>query len=209
MTVPSYPLTMPTSPSNFRTSEWRIVRSVAVSVSPFTMKSETADFGGAVWTTTVTLPPMLKADAGAWQVFFMQLHGRHGSFLLGDPDAKTIQGSATGTMSANGDHSVGAYTIQVDGLNASQTTGFKKGDYVQFGSGATSKLHMIVEDIPTTSSGGATLEIEPPLKTAVANDSVIVYDSAKAVMRMDTNELSWNADQVSTYGISFSCSEVI
>ena len=209
MAVPSYPLSLPTSPSNFKTSEWRIVRSVAVSVSPFTMKSETADYGGAVWTTTVTLPPMLKADASSWQVFFMQLHGRHGNFLLGDPDAKTIQGSATGTMSATANHSVGAYDITVDGLNASQSTAFKKGDYVQFGSGATSKLHMIVADISTNGSGQATLQIEPPLKTAISNNDVIVYVSAKAVMRMDSNDLSWNADQVSTYGISFSCSEVI
>jgi len=26
---------------------------------------------------------------------------------------------------------------------------------------------------------------------------------------MDSNELSWTADQISVYGISFSCSEVI
>jgi len=209
MAVPIYPLSMPDSPSNFKTSEWRIVRSVAVSLSPYTLTSESADLGGAIWTTTVTLPPMLKADASAWQVFFMQLHGRHGTFLLGDPDSRTIRGSATGNMSVKGDHSVGAYSVSVDGINASQSTAFKKGDYVQFGSGTTSKLHMIVEDTSTNSSGEATLEIEPPLKKVLENDSPAVYTSAKAVMRMDSNELSWNADQVSTYGISFSCSEVI
>ncbi len=208
MTVPSYPLTMPTNPSNFKTSEWRIVRSVAVSISPFTMVSETADFGGAVWTTTVTLPSMNRADVSAWQVFFMQLHGRHGTFYLGDPDSKTIQGGCTGTINVNGSHSVGAYSVAVENTPNS-TVIFKKGDYIQFGSGATQKLYMVVTDCTSNGSGQATVEIEPPLKTALADDSAIVYSNTKAVMRMDSNELSWNADEVSVYGISFSCTEVI
>ena len=208
MTVPSYPLTMPTSPSNFKTSEWRIVRSVAVAISPFTMSSESADFGGAVWTTTVTLPPMNREDTSAWQVFFMQLHGRYGTFLLGDPDSKTIRGGLSSTINVNGAHSVGAYSVAIEGANAS-TVILKKGDYLQFGSGATQKLHMVTADCTSNGSGQATVEIEPPLKTALANDSAIVYSSTKAVMRMDSNELSWNADEVSIYGISFSCTEVI
>ena len=86
---------------------------------------------------------------------------------------------------------------------------FKKGDYIQFGSGATQKLYMVVTDCTSNGSGQATVEIEPPLKTALADDSAIVYSNTKAVMRMDSNELSWNADEVSVYGISFSCTEVI
>lgn len=208
MAIPSYPLVIPTSPTNFRTSEWRIVRNVAVSISPFNSVSESADFGGAVWTTTVTLPPMLREDAVAWQVFFMQLHGRHGTFKLGDPDSKTIRGGCTGTINVNGSHSVGAYSVAVENAPNS-TVIFKTGDYIQFGSGATQKLHMVTADCTSNGSGQATVEIEPPLKTALADDSVIVYANTTCIMRMDSNELSWSADQISVYGISFSCSEVI
>ena len=208
MTVPSYPLSMPTSPSNFKTSEWRIVRNVAVSISPFNSVSESADFGGAVWTTTVTLPPMLRETATAWQVFFMQLHGRHGTFLLGDPDAKTIRGGLNSTINVNGAHSVGAYSIAIENATAS-TLILKVGDYIQFGSGASQKLHMVTADCTSNGTGQATVEIEPPLKSALSDDSAIVYSNTKAVMRMDSNELSWSADQISVYGISFSCSEVI
>ena len=208
MTAPSYPLTMPTSPSNFRTSEWRIVRTVAVSTSPFNYYSQSADYGGAMWTTTVELPPMKRDEAYAWQVFFMQLHGRAGTFLLGDPDSKTIRGGLNSVINVNGVHSVGAYSISVENATAS-TVIFKAGDYIQFGSGATQKLHMITADCTSNGSGQATVEIEPHLKTALANDSSIAYANTKAVMRMDSNELSWTADQISVYGISFSCSEVI
>lgn len=206
MAEPSYPLTLPTSPSNFVTSEWRIIRTVAYTESPFTYGQQVAKYQGSVWQTTVTLPPMNRADAGAWQSFFMQLNGRFGTFLLGDPDAKTIQGGATTVISVNGDHSVGAYDVVVDGADTS-TVIFKKGDYVQFGSGATSKLHMIVADITSDASGNATLQIEPPLKTALTDDDVVTYSDTKAVMRMDANELGWNANNVSLYGISFSCTE--
>jgi hypothetical protein len=206
MAEPSYPLTLPTSPSNFVTSEWRIIRTVAYTESPFTYAQQVAKYTGSVWQTTVTLPPMNRADAGAWQSFFMQLNGRFGTFLLGDPDAKTIQGGATTVISVNGDHSVGAYDVVVDGADTS-TVIFKKGDYVQFGSGASSKLHMIVADITSDASGNATLQIEPSLKTALTDDDVVTYSNTKAVMRMDANELGWNANNVSLYGISFSCTE--
>ena len=206
MAEPSYPLTLPTSPSNFVTSEWRIIRTVAYSESPFTYGQQVAKYQGSVWQTTVTLPPMNRADAGAWQSFFMQLNGRFGTFLLGDPDAKTIQGGATTVISVNGDHSVGAYDVVVDGADTS-TVIFKKGDYVQFGSGASSKLHMIVADITSDGSGNATLQIEPSLKTALTDDDVVTYSNTKAVMRMDANDLGWNANNVSLYGISFSCTE--
>ena len=206
MAEASYPLTMPTSPSNFVTSEWRIIRTVAVSQSPFTYAQQVAKYTGSVWQTTVTLPPMKRADAGAWQSFLMQLNGRFGTFLLGDPDGKTIQGSASTVISVNGDHSIGAFDVVVDGCTASSTE-FKKGDYVQFGSGASSKLHMIVADITSDASGNATLQIEPSLKTALSDDDVVTYSDTKAIMRMDANDLGWNANNVSLYGISFSCTE--
>jgi hypothetical protein len=208
MSAPSYPLSIPSSPSNFKTSEWRIVRSVAVSTSPFTFKQQSANFDGAVWTTTVTLPPMKREDAVNWQVFFMQLNGRHGTFLLGDPDARTLRGAETVSPTVSGAHSVGAYDIAIKGATNSITV-FKKGDYIQFGSGATSKLHMVVADVTSSGSGTGTVQIEPKLKTALSDDDTITYASPKAVMRMDSNELSWTADELSVYGITFSCTEAI
>jgi hypothetical protein len=208
MAEATYPLSLPTSPSNFVTSNWTIVRTVGYTQSPFTYSQQVAKYTGAVWQTTVTLPPMSRADAGAWQSFYMQLNGRFGTFLLGDPDGKTIQGSATTVISVNGDHAIGAFDVIVDGCTASSTE-FKKGDYVQFGSGASSKLHMIVADITSDSSGNATLQIEPPLKTALTDDDVVTYSNTKAVMRMDSNELGWDANRTSLYGLSFSCTEAL
>ena len=207
MSQPSYPLTMPTTP-NFVTSQWEIIKTVAVTQSPFTYASNVHEYDGAVWNTIVTLPALSRSQAGAWQSFFMQLHGRKGTFLMGDPDAKTITGGATTIISVNGDHSIGAFDIVVDNCDTS-TVVFKQGDYVQFGSGSSSKLHMIVSDVTSDSSGNATLPIEPPLKTALSDDAVVTYSDTKAVMRMDSNDLGWKANKSSLYSFSFSCTEAL
>tara|TARA_A100001035_G_C27725856_1_gene474318 strand:- start:453 stop:971 length:519 start_codon:yes stop_codon:yes gene_type:complete len=170
------------------------------------MAQQVAEFQGAVWTTTVSLPPMTRSQAGVWQAFFMQLHGRSGTFLIGDPDGQSLLGSLTNTIQVNGDHSVGAFDISIDGADAS-TVIFKAGDYVQFGSGASSKLHMIISDVTSDSSGNATLPVEPPLKSSLSDDASIVTSSTKAVMRMNSNELGWSASRISLYGISFACTE--
>ena len=62
---------------------------------------------------------------------------------------------------------------------------------------------MVVAD----QSGGSTIQVEPKLKTAVTNGSTVTYDSPKGLFRMDSNELMWDTNAVSVYGISFSCSE--
>ena len=138
----------------------------------------------------------------------MQLHGRYGTFKLGDPDARTIQGGLDSVINVNGAHSVGAYDISIENATAS-TVIFKKGDYIQFGSGATQKLHMVVADVTSSGSGTATVPIEPPLKSTLADDSAIVYENTGCIMRMDSNDLYWSTDQLSLYGITFSCTEVV
>ena len=208
MGQPVYPLTMPTSP-NFIRSEWVIAKAVAQSQSPFTYGTQVHEFLGAKWYSTVTLPPMNRTQANEWLAFFMQLHGQFGTFLMGDPDAKTVQGTIGNTIAVNGEHSVGAYDIVIDGADTSESQLFKKGDYVQFNSGATSKLHMIIADVASDGSGDATLTIEPPLSATLSNNATVTYSSPKCVMRMLSNELTWSANHISLYGVSFSCEEVL
>ena len=208
MAEPTYPLTMPTTP-NFVRSEWGIAKAVAQSQSPFTYSTQVHEFTGAKWYSSVTLPPMSRTQANEWLAFFMQLHGQFGTFLMGDPDASAVQGTISNTIAVNGAHAVGAYDITVDNADTSESQLFKKGDYVQFNSGATSKLHMIIADVASDGSGNATLTIEPPLSSALADDATVTYASPKCVMRMTNNELTWSANHISLYGVSFSCEEVL
>jgi hypothetical protein len=208
MAEPTFPLVMPNSP-NFVRSEWGIARAVAQSQSPFTYSTQVHKFTGSKWYSTVTLPPMKRSQANEWLAFFMQLNGQFGTFTMGDPDAKAVQGTISNTVAVNADFAVGAYDVTIDGADASESQLFKKGDYVQFNSGATSKLHMIIADVASNGSGEATLTIEPSLSSALANNATVTYASPKCVMRMTNNELTWSANHISLYGVSFSCEEVL
>ena len=104
---------------------------------------------------------------------------------------------------------IGSYDVAIYDADTSESGALKKGDYVQFGSSGTARLHILVADVDVDGNGDATLQIEPPLKTAVSIDDAVVYTNTVCVMRMQTADLSWSADRVSLYGISFAAEEVI
>ena len=208
MAAPSYPLTLPASPA-FRSSRWTLKRVTAVSESPFTGQQQVYDYGYALWTVTLTLPPMLRPDAANWEAFMMKLHGRVGTFLLYDPDAKTPQGGVNTSATLNGAVSVGDYTISIDTNNANMTNVFKAGDYIQIGTAASAKLYMIVDNANSNGAGEATVNIEPPIKVAASDGAAVNYTSAVGVFRMDSPDLGWDTNEVSRYGITFSCTEAL
>tara|TARA_Y100001938_G_scaffold145764_1_gene223229 strand:- start:701 stop:1198 length:498 start_codon:yes stop_codon:yes gene_type:complete len=164
----------------------------------------------AIWKAVISLPPMSREQSADYQTFFMQLHGRRGTFLMGDPDAKTPRGNATQTnLTITSSASIGAYDIAVSGLTNSQSNALVKGDYVQLGTGASAKLHMVIANVNASGSGTATIQLEPTLKTAITGSTSCIIRNTVGVWRMDLNELRWNSNESSTYGFSFSCQEAL
>ena len=204
--TPSYPLTLPTV-TGITTQNWAMERVVAVTESPFTNQEQVFEHEGAQWKATFTLPPMKKESAAVWLAFLMSLRGRRGTFKIGDQDRKTIQGVATGTILVNGASQTGN-AINLDGFANSTNNVFKAGDYIQI----NSYLYMISADVNSNSSGEATVYVEPSLRSGieVINDNTtVIYTNTTTVMRLDSNELNWDTNNVSVYGISFACSEAL
>ena len=204
----SYPLTLPSAPA-FSKARWTLKRATAMSESPFTGQQQVFDYGYALWTATLSLPPMMREQAANWEAFMMKLHGRKGTFLLGDPDAKTIQGGATTTVTLDGAITVGLNTISLQSNNANMTNIFKAGDYIQIGTAGTAKLYMIVDNASSNSSGVVSVNIEPAIKVAASDDAAVDYTEAQGVFRMDSPDLGWDTNEVSRYGITFSCTEAL
>ena len=195
-------ITMPTSPA-FTTSDWGIRRVVAVSESPFTGATQVQKYAKAQWYATLSLPPMKRSQAVEWQSFFMQLEGKANTFLLGDPDAKTVMGgNAPTSISVTSSAAIGATSVT---LTIGSGKKLNKGSYLQFGTGSSSRLHMIVDD----NTGNGAVTIQPALKDAITTGTTVTFASARGLFRMDTNELTWSANELSNYGITFSCSEAL
>ena len=116
MATYTYPISMPTN-VGFVSSNWKLERQVAVTESPFTGQQSIYEYSKALWKGTFTLPPMKRSDASQWQSFFLKLHGRKGTFLAGDPDAKSIQGAASGTITTTSALSIGDDTVPISILS--------------------------------------------------------------------------------------------
>jgi 3D (Asp-Asp-Asp) domain-containing protein len=199
-------LTLPTA-TGIVTQNFSLTRAVAVTTSPFTFQTQVHQHQGEFWRTVISLPPMLRANANIWLSFLLQLRGRRGTFKIGDQDAKTITGAATGTIRVNGASQTGNQ-VALDGFANSTSNVFKAGDYIQIGS----YLYMVIEDVSSNASGEADVKIEPALRSSletIADDTTVIYSNTTTIMRLDTNELGWQTDKVSKYGISFSASEAL
>ena len=191
----SYPLATPTT-IGIESIELRAVNAVAVSQSPFTFKQQVISHGGQKWEASVNIPSVHRDKAAEWKAMLVGLKGQTGTFLLGDPDYATPQGTVSSCVASG--------SAGDDAVSVVMTGTLKAGDYIQLGSGASSKLHQVLLD----QDGDGSLEIWPSLRTNYSNQSV-VFNAPKGVFRLATNMTSWSINNASIYGISFEAVEAV
>lgn len=205
----TYPLALPTI-KGIRAIRLTAKNSVGVSTSPFSYTQQVYKHQGQRWQAEVALPSMPRAEAEEWFSFLVKLNGQYGTFLLGDPHAAP-RGSASstpGTPVVNGASQTGG-TLAIDGLPASATGYLKAGDYIQVGSGATAKLHKVLNDVDTNGSGEATLDIWPDLRSSPTNDATVVVSDAVGTFRLSTNEIGVDINEIEHFGIVFAATEAL
>ena len=191
----SYPLATPTT-IGIESIELRAVNAVAVSQSPFTFKQQVISHGGQKWEASVNIPSVHRDKAAQWKAMLVGLKGQTGTFLLGDPDYATPQGTVSSCVASG--------SAGDDAVSVVMTGTLKAGDYIQLGTGASAKLHQVLLD----QDGDGSLEIWPSLRTNYSNQSV-VFNSPKGVFRLATNMTSWSINNASIYGISFEAVEAV
>ena len=122
---------------------------------------------------------------GELMAFIMKQRSRKENFTIIPPEIEDARGSETGTVLVNGVHAVGDTTIAMDAFASDGAGRFKAGDFIKFAS--HDKVYMVVSDV-TSSSNAATVTIEPPLTTALADDSVVTYDNVPFTVHL-TNDI--------------------
>jgi hypothetical protein len=203
----TYPLALPTTTgiAKIRISANNVV---GISQSPFTAKQQVYKYTGQYWEAEISLPPMKRADAEYWISFLLKLNGSYGTFLLGDPNGATARGVATGTPLVKGASQTGNELV-TDGWTTSTTGILKAGDYIQLGTGSSAKLHKVLDDVNSDSSGNATITIWPDLRAAPSDNAAIVVSGAKGVFRLSTNQSDWDVNEASIYGMTFPVREAL
>ena len=122
---------------------------------------------------------------GELMAFIIKQRSRKENFTIIPPEIEDARGSETGTVLVNGVHAVGDTTIAMDAFASDGAGRFKAGDFIKFAS--HDKVYMVVSDV-TSSSNAATVTIEPPLTTALADDSVVTYDNVPFTVHL-TNDV--------------------
>ncbi|MCA3248593.1 MAG: hypothetical protein ING19_20855 [Azospirillum sp.] len=205
----SYPLTLP--PPGPASVEFGPRSVVAVVESPFTLTQETQEFPGQAWMARVVVGPVTgNAWLAPWRAFFTGLNGKQGTFLLGDPIGIAPRGVATGTPLIDGTQAAGSKTLATKGWTASVSNILRAGDYLQIGSGATTRLYMLTTDANSDGTGRATLDIWPSLRREGAiNNAALVTASPRGTFRLASNVNLWRLEAPFRGSFSFDAIEAL
>ena len=119
---------------------------------------------------------------GELMAFIIKQRSSKENFTIIPPEVEDARGDVSGTVLVNGDHAVGDTTITVDAMTGT----LKAGDFIKFD--GQDKVYMVVADVTADGSNEATLTIEPPLLTALANDEEVTYDNVPFTVYL-TNDI--------------------
>lgn len=195
--------TMPAAPG-IKTIEWTMSSTVGVAQSPFTLQQQVQEWPGQIWQAKVTLPPMSRANAGAWMGFFGSLRGRANTFMLGPAPFKSPLGAAGGTPVVNGANNGGS-TLATKGWPVGVTNVLKAGDFVQLGN----YLHMVVNSENSDGLGNANFDIWPNIRVTPSDGDQVIVTNPQGIFRMATNDAVFSIDEAIIFGIAFNCMEAI
>ena len=236
MTI-TYPIDFPTD-VGLTDAVLRIRTSNARSQSPFSFSEQIYSWAGQRWEIEAQLPRMKREQAETYHCFLTKLKGRMGTFTMYVPSAREPRGvyqqpegadhlltdeAGNALLAENGDHINREYgssivvkgsaqtgsTLTVDGFDANQANVLRCGDYFQLGTGSNTRLYKILNDANSDSSGSATLDIFPNLRTSPSDNQELILDNPKGLFRLATNEIDMPSDFVNTFTVSFTAIEAI
>ena len=146
---------------------------------------------GQRWSFTIKYPPMTRSDFAPIMAFMIKQRSQKESFTVTFPSYLNALGNETGSLLVDGVHAVADTTIAIDGFAGDGAGRLKAGDFLKF---AHSKVYMVVADA-TSSSNACTVTIEPPLTTALSNDSSVTYDSIPFSVHLTNDVQEFNTNQ--------------
>jgi len=100
--------------------------------------------------------------------------------------------------------------ITLTGAQPSVTDFLKAGDYIQIGDDdANPTLHMVLNDADSNASGEITLDIWPEIRGTRAGPVNVYVRNTKGLFRLSSPIQQYEINNISSYGITFDCEEVI
>ena len=157
-------------------------RDVAISSNQNTIVTTTASgrrqarqIDGQKFRLRLRFPVMSRSEFAPILAFIMKQRSQMESFQYTPPTIDDAQGSASTVISVNGAVSAGATSCSIDGMGNNLTGVLKAGDFFRFT--GQNKVYMCVADVSSNGSGAGTLTFEPPLRSNVSDNAVLIYSN--------------------------------
>lgn len=179
--------------------------------SPASFEDQVYDWDGEMWTIEGTLPLLTGEKAGKMRGFLAKLKGKRGTFLYPIQDAVTPNGAwldSGGGVLVDGVNARRSHQLNLKGLQANQTAAGKAGDYINLGAGATTRLHMLTDDMDTDAAGKGTANIWPALREDTVDGAAVVTENCQGLFRLPKN-YGWQVDTNKMYFFPFGALEVV
>lgn len=195
-----YPLDFPTH-TGVKGITIRSRKIVGVSTAPFSFVQQVYEHTGQRWEADISLPILTRANAEIWRAWLLSLDGQIGTFLMGDPVGATPRGSAAstpGTPQVDGANVVRSKTLAIKTGLAAVANYLCAGDWISLGTGSTRRLHAVVANA-SLNSGKVTLDIRPPLRSALNGDETVYVANATGRFRLSSPSVEHVINQASHF----------
>jgi hypothetical protein len=149
----------------------------------------------------VIFPIMTRTEFAPINAFILKQRSQMESFTFVPPTVYNSLGVASGVISVNGAISAGVTSVAIDGMANSTSGVFKAGDYFRFT--GQNKVYMVMADVSSNGSGAGTLTFEPPLRTNVADNAVLIYSNVDFTVGLtgDVQEFNISTENYFQYEI--------
>lgn len=195
-------------PSSIYVSSLRIIPRTSASrtESPFTFSEKIYSWPGQGWGISGSLPPLTQEQAAEYRSFLLKLNGIEGTFLFPVFEAAP-RGVASGTPLVNAGSQTGN-TLNLKGFTPNITGIMKAGDFINLGTGSTTRLYQVLNDANSDGSGNAILTIWPSLRSSPLDNDPVVVQNCKLLARM-ISDVPYNIDINKLYSIDFEAFEAL
>jgi hypothetical protein len=173
-------------------------------VSQVSGGEESRSLAPAKWLVNITMP--VKKDNREFVAFTMKLRGGVNYFSVYDFTRPVPKGTMRGTMTLDASASLGASSLSITAGVGQANTTLKAGDWLKAGS----QLFMVVDNATANGSGVITVNIEPPVRTALSGGAAVTWDKPTTVYRMKSSEAGFDVLNVGYVGgMTLDATEVI
>ena len=155
----------------------------------------------------VSFPIMSRTEFSPIIAFVLKQRSQMETFTYSPPTISSPLGVASGIISVNGSITAGATTCSIDGMANSTTGVFKAGDYFRFT--GQNKVYMVMADVTSNGSGQGTLTFEPPLRSNVADNAVLIYSNVDFTVGLTGDIQEFNLSTENYYKYEVDLIEVL